>query len=85
VIDDDLLKILVCPEDRRPLHRADARLLEKLNRAIDARRVRRRNGQIVARPLDEGLVREDRSLLYPVIDGIPVLLADEAIPLERLV
>ena len=32
--------------------------------------------------LSEGLVREDGKILYPVDDGIPVMLIDEAIALD---
>jgi uncharacterized protein YbaR (Trm112 family) len=32
-------------------------------------------------PLDAGLIREDGRVVYPVRNGIPVLLADEAIML----
>jgi uncharacterized protein YbaR (Trm112 family) len=30
------------------------------------------------------LVREDGTLLYPIVDDIPVLLTEEAIPLEAI-
>jgi uncharacterized protein len=84
MIDKELLKILVCPENRTPLHLADEHSLAKINQAIAAARARNRGGQIVAQPLQEGLIRQDNTLLYPVIDGIPVLSIDEAISLDQL-
>jgi uncharacterized protein YbaR (Trm112 family) len=85
MIDPELLKILVCPEDRTPLSVADSPLLEKLNRAIADGKVRNRLGKVLDQPLQAGLVRQDGKLLYPVIDEIPVLLVDEAISLEGVV
>ena len=82
MIDKDLLDILVCPENRTRLELADDALVEKLNRAISAGGVQNRAGEPVAEPVEGGLVREDGTLLYPIRDGIPVLLIDEAIPLE---
>jgi uncharacterized protein YbaR (Trm112 family) len=32
--------------------------------------------------IEEGLVREDDGVLYPVRDAIPIMLIDEAIPLD---
>jgi len=82
MIDKDLLKILVCPENRTPLCLADKSLVDRLNRAAAAGRLKNRVGQPVLSPLEAGLVREDGALFYPIIDGIPVLLIDEAIPLD---
>jgi uncharacterized protein YbaR (Trm112 family) len=84
VIDKDLLEILVCPEDHSRLRPPDETLLAKVNQAIDAGRLKNRAGEMVEAPLEGGLVREDSTLLYPIIDDIPVLLIDEAIPLEQI-
>jgi uncharacterized protein len=78
----DLLSILCCPETHQPLTAADAALVETLNVRIAAGDVRNRANQPVTAKLDGGLVREDRKYLYPVRGDIPVLLIDEAIPLN---
>ena len=83
MISKELLEILVCPQDRTPLELAGSDLVAELNRSIAAGRVKNMAGEKVERPLDGGLVREDRTLLYPIIDGIPVLLVDEAIGLAK--
>jgi uncharacterized protein YbaR (Trm112 family) len=82
MIDKDLLAILVCPENQTPLVAASEPLVAKLNRAVAAGRLKNRAGRVVEKPLQAGLIREDGALLYPIIDGIPVLLVEEAIPLE---
>lgn len=80
----DRWSILVCPETRTPLAPADSELVARLNRAIAAGELRNRAGQPVRGPIESGLVRQDGRLLYPIVDGIPVMLIDEAIPLEQL-
>jgi uncharacterized protein YbaR (Trm112 family) len=84
MIDKGLLKVLVCPKDHTPLMVADSRLTARLNRAISAGQVVNCAGRSVARPIGGGLVRQDKTLLYPIVDGIPILLADEAILLGQL-
>ena len=38
----------------------------------------------MAEPLEEGLIREDDKILYPVREDIPIMLIDEAIELDKL-
>lgn len=84
MISKELLDILVCPENHTRLELADDELVAKLNQAIAAGQVKSRGGDAVTEPVDAGLVREDGTVLYAIRDGIPVMLVDEAIPLEGI-
>lgn len=84
MVNPELLKLLVCPEDRTPLHEAGPEVLEKLNAAVKAGVLRNRGGELVADPIEAGLIREDGKFLYIVQDDIPFMLIEEAIPLEQI-
>jgi uncharacterized protein len=84
MIEKGLLKVLVCPKDNTPLTMADSRLIARLNRAIAAGQIVNCVGQPVRQPLMGGLVGQTRAILYPIVDDIPVLLADEAIALAQM-
>jgi uncharacterized protein YbaR (Trm112 family) len=77
----DLIEILVCPETKQPVRLATAQELAALNGRIRAGRQRNRGGEAVSAELVEALVREDGRVLYPVDDGIPVMLIEESIEL----
>ena len=81
MISKDLLAILVCPESRTPLDVADEDVLALVNHAIAAGKVTNKGGAPVTEKISAGLIRRDRAVLYPIIDRIPILLADEGISL----
>ncbi len=78
-MDRKLLDILVCPTTRQSLARLEPAGLAALNQAIAAGGVRRGDAQPQSEPLREALVTRDRKTVYRIDDGIPVLLAEEAI------
>jgi uncharacterized protein YbaR (Trm112 family) len=67
-VDDDMLRILCCPVTHQALRVADK---VTLSDASDK----------VSRPIAEGLIREDGRMLYPIRNGIPLLIPEEGIPL----
>jgi len=81
-IDKELLEILVCPESRQTVALASAEILEGLNSEIAASRLRNRGGDVVEKQIEEGLLREDRKILYIVDDSIPIMLIDQSIELS---
>lgn len=81
-LDPDFLKILVCPRTHKPLREATSEELAALNRRIAGGQVRNRGGSVVETPLQAGLAVEGEREVYPIQEGIPVLLVTEAIRLD---
>ena len=77
-----LVESLRCPETRQMLSVAGPDVVAKLNQQIAAGQLRNRGGQIITRNLDGGFIREDGRFLYPVLGRLPIMLIDEAIPLD---
>ena len=84
-MDKKLLSILCCPVTHQGLTLARPDMLGKVNIAIDAGRLSNREGGVLTEALDEALITDDGKLLYPVNDGIPVLLESESVGLEQLI
>jgi uncharacterized protein YbaR (Trm112 family) len=84
-MDKRLLTILRCPVTHKGLSVLKKDKLEKLNAAIAAGKVSTLDGVQLDHPLDEALITDDGKRLYPVSDGIPVLLEGESIQAEQFV
>ncbi len=83
-LDPELLAILVCPETKQPLSVADADLLDRVNAAVAGGGATTRGGEEIGEPVTEGLLRDDGQVLYPVRQGIPIMLIDESIEVGGL-
>ena len=84
-MDKRLLSILRCPVTHKGLSILKKDQLEKVNAAIAAGKVSTLDGVQLENPLDEALITDDGKRLYPVDDGIPVLLEGESIQAEQFV
>lgn len=83
-VDGKLLEILCCPVSKTPLTLLLPQRLEKLNQAIRAGAVKYVGGGAVTEELGEALITEDHKVIYPVRDGIPILLEEKGIGTTQL-
>ena len=84
MIHPELLEILCCPETRQPVRQAPEALVESMNQAI--RDGSLKSGAEGDEPavLQGGLLREDGQFLYPIRNGIPIMLIEERIAVPGL-
>jgi len=71
-----LLDLLRCPETGQRLSPAEPSLIARLQTSLKAGTLKNRGGAI-PEPFESALVTLDGSHIYPVRDGIPVLLIQE--------
>jgi len=83
-MDKKLLDIVCCPLTKLPLQLLDAERLGRLNAAIRSGTIQDRSEHQLADPLPEALVTGDGRLVYPVRDGIPILLEQESIDWKQI-
>ena len=84
MIEPELVGLLCCPETHQDVRLAEAALLDRLNVQITAGSLKDRAGHAISEKLDDGLVRTDGKFLYPIRHDIPVMLINEAIPLDQV-
>lgn len=78
------MTILRCPVSHKGLSVMKKDQLQKINDAIDAGGLVNHEGTQVNELLSEALVTDDGKRVYPVNDGIPVLLEGESISMEQI-
>ncbi len=83
-MDKRLLTILRCPISHKGLSVLQKDQLDRLNTAINAGDLINHDGVKLQQPLTEALVTDDGKRVYPVADGIPVLLESESIAMEQI-
>lgn len=83
-MDKRLLSIVCCPVTHKGLSLVRPDQLQRINRAIGAGELRNRDGVLLTGKLAEALITDDGKTLYPVNDGIPVLLEGESVGMEQL-
>ena len=83
-MDKRLLSILCCPVTHKGLSLARPELLKKINTAISDGKLVNRDGAELSGSVDEALITDDGKIMYPVNDGIPVLLEGESVGLNQL-
>lgn len=81
MLNPELLALLRCPETHQMLTEATPEMIAKLNQAIGAGTAKNRGGEKVVDAVSGGLLREDKKFIYPIRNGLPILLIDAAFPL----
>ena len=83
-MDKRLLAILRCPVTHKELSLAGSAALNDINSAIQAGKISNRDGRVLDEEFSEALLTDDGKVLYPVANGIPVLLEGESVNMEQL-
>lgn len=78
-MDNSILAILSCPVSRTALKHLGREQVDRINDLITEGEVEYVQGERVLDPLENALITEDNRVIYPIRDGIPVLLADSGI------
>lgn len=79
-----MLEILVCPVTKVPMKLLSKDRIAILNAEVEKGAVRYQDGKPVSGALKEALITEDGRTIYPIDDGIPVMLEDHGIAASQV-
>lgn len=79
-LSDEFLSLHVSPRSRLPLERAGSADLESLNERIRSGGVVDRGGRPVDAELAEGLIQAAEQVVFPIREGVLMLLWEDGIP-----
>ena len=82
-IDGKLLEILCCPVTKSPVGKLSAAQLKAVNAEIGKGAVHNVAGEVLSETLHEALITESNKTIYPVDDGIPVMLEEQGINTDQ--
>ena len=80
-MDESFLSLLRCPRTGGELRLAPAEELAEYNDGVREGSLNNAAGRKITQAMEGALVSECGRWLYPVHEGIPVLLVEEAVPL----
>ncbi len=79
-ISEQLLEILRCPATKAQLRPLSSDEISQLNSRIESDVVTYQDGNVVDKPLEEGLITDDGATIYRIDENIPVMLIEMGIP-----
>lgn len=79
-MDRKLLEILCCPVTKRPVEPLSVGDIKLLNKRIRQGELTYMDDSPVESELGEALITDNRSRIYRVDDGIPVMLEEHSLP-----
>jgi uncharacterized protein YbaR (Trm112 family) len=84
MLDAQLLALLVCPATHQDVTLASPAEVVRLIQGVRDGQVRTVAGAEPDAAFDGALVRQDGAVAYPIRDGIPVMLVEEGLVIDRL-
>ncbi len=73
------LSALRCPVTKRPIELLDRSSLDALNSGIKQGEITDNGGRVLATELEQALITDTGTTIYPMINGVPVLIEAEGI------